>query len=38
MGHARRIRGRACIERGWLVMHKSGTYVKFSQAGAVLFG
>jgi len=22
------------IERGWLVMHESGTYVKFTQAGA----
>ena len=25
------------LERGWLVMHESGTYVKFSQAGAELF-
>jgi hypothetical protein len=25
------------IERGWLVMHESGTYVKFTQAGAELF-
>jgi hypothetical protein len=25
------------IERGWLVMHESGTYVKFTQAGADLF-
>jgi hypothetical protein len=25
------------IERGWLVMHASGTYVKFTQAGAELF-
>ena len=25
------------IERGWLVLHESGTYVKFPQAGAELF-
>ena len=25
------------IDRGWLQMHESGTYVKFTQAGAVLF-
>jgi hypothetical protein len=25
------------IGRGWLVMHESGTYVKFTQAGAELF-
>jgi hypothetical protein len=25
------------IERGWLVIHESGTYVKFTQAGAELF-
>jgi hypothetical protein len=25
------------IERAWLVMHESGTYVKFTQAGAELF-
>ena len=25
------------IERGWLVLHDSGTYVKFTQAGAELF-
>jgi hypothetical protein len=25
------------ISRGWLVMHESGTYVKFTQAGAELF-
>src|SRR5437667_8519976 len=25
------------ISRGWLVMHESGTYVKFTQAGADLF-
>jgi hypothetical protein len=24
------------ISRGWLVMHESGTFVKFSQAGAEL--
>jgi hypothetical protein len=26
------------IERGWLVLHDSGTYVKFTQAGADLSG
>jgi hypothetical protein len=25
------------IERGWLVMHESGTYVAFTSAGAELF-
>ncbi len=25
------------IERGWLQMHESGTYVKFTQTGAELF-
>jgi hypothetical protein len=25
------------IERGWLQLHESGTYVKFTQAGAELF-
>jgi hypothetical protein len=25
------------IERGWLVLHGSGTYVKFTQADADLF-
>ena len=25
------------IERGWLSMHESGTYVKFTLAGAELF-
>ena len=25
------------IERGWLEMHESGTYVKFTQAGAEMF-
>jgi hypothetical protein len=25
------------ITRGWLVLHESGTYVKFTQAGAELF-
>jgi hypothetical protein len=25
------------IERGWLVMHESGTYVIFTPAGAELF-
>jgi hypothetical protein len=25
------------IHRGWLAMHESGTYVKFTQAGAELF-
>ena len=27
----------AAISRGWLVLHESGTYVKFTQAGADLF-
>ena len=26
-----------CIERGCLWLHESGTYVKFTQAGAELF-
>ena len=26
-----------CIDRGWLIIHESGTYVKFTQAGADLF-
>jgi hypothetical protein len=26
------------IERGWLWMHESGTYVKFTEAGASLCG
>jgi hypothetical protein len=25
------------IERGWLWLHESGTYVKFTQAGAEMF-
>ena len=25
------------ISRGWLVMHESGTYVKFTPSGADLF-
>jgi hypothetical protein len=25
------------IERGWLVLHESGSYVKFTEAGAALF-
>jgi hypothetical protein len=25
------------IARGWLWMHESGTYVKFTEAGAELF-
>jgi hypothetical protein len=25
------------IEKGWLVMHESGTYLRFTQAGAELF-
>jgi hypothetical protein len=25
------------IARGWLVLHESGTYVKFTQPGAELF-
>jgi hypothetical protein len=27
----------AAIRRGWLLLHESGTYVKFTQAGAELF-
>jgi hypothetical protein len=27
----------AAIRRGWLVLHESGTYVKFTPAGAELF-
>jgi hypothetical protein len=25
------------IAKGWLVLHESGTYVKFTEAGAALF-
>ena len=25
------------IENGWLIIHESGTYVKFTEAGAELF-
>jgi hypothetical protein len=25
------------IEKGWLLMHESGTYLRFTQAGADLF-
>jgi len=25
------------IAKGWLVLHESGTYVKFTEAGATLF-
>ena len=28
---------RFAIERGWLEMHRSGSYVKFTTAGAELF-
>jgi hypothetical protein len=28
---------KVAIGRGWLVRHESGTYVKFTQAGADLF-
>jgi hypothetical protein len=28
---------RRAIEKGWLVLHESGTYVRFTDAGAVLF-
>jgi hypothetical protein len=34
--HAGRIQGLA-IERGWLVLHESGTFVKFTEGGAGLF-
>jgi hypothetical protein len=26
-----------CIERGWLTMHESGTFIRFTPAGADLF-
>ena len=26
-----------CVERGWLTMHESGTFVRFTPAGADLF-
>ena len=26
-----------CMERGWLAMHESGTFVRFTPAGAELF-
>jgi hypothetical protein len=26
-----------CIERGWLELHESGTFVRFTQAGKDLF-
>ena len=29
--------GKLAIERGWIQMHESGTFVKFTQAGAELF-
>jgi hypothetical protein len=28
---------RLAVERGWLAMHESGTFVRFTQAGAELF-
>jgi hypothetical protein len=28
---------RVALERGWLVMHESGTFVRFTPAGAELF-
>jgi hypothetical protein len=28
---------KVAIERGWLQIHESGTYVKFTQVGAELF-
>ena len=27
-----------CLDRGWLELHESGTYVKFTAKGAELFG
>jgi hypothetical protein len=30
-------RSRLAIERGWLWLHESGTYVKFTLAGSELF-
>jgi hypothetical protein len=32
-----RVQRPASIEMGWLTMHKSGTYLRFSEAGAELF-
>jgi hypothetical protein len=31
------VREKGTIEKGWLVLHESGTFVKFTQAGADLF-
>jgi hypothetical protein len=28
---------KAAIGRGWLMLHESGTYVKFTEAGAEMF-
>jgi hypothetical protein len=28
--------GNLCIERGWLWLHESGTYVKFTDSGAMI--
>jgi hypothetical protein len=28
---------KVCIERGWLELHESGTFVRFKPAGAELF-
>ena len=38
-GHAGRIEGWPGhgIERGWLTLHESGTFVRFTQVGADLF-
>jgi hypothetical protein len=35
--HRERLASTWRIERGWLWMHESRTYVKFTQAGADLF-
>jgi hypothetical protein len=36
-GDAGRVRRSLAIERGWLELHRSGTFVRFTQAGADLF-
>jgi hypothetical protein len=28
---------KVCIERGWLELHESGTFVRFTQTGAELY-
>jgi hypothetical protein len=33
----RKIGLKRAIAKGWLVLHESGTYVKFTEAGAAMF-